>query len=135
VKVLIDTNVVLDVLCKRPDFFEASSKVWKYCEVKKIEGYICALSIPNIVYILRKELTPQKTQQIINQILMIFEVVDLKSSDLKNAADMYLSDYEDAVQMACANRIRANYIVTRNIRDFKESKILALKPSELLDRI
>ncbi|MCM1363253.1 MAG: PIN domain-containing protein, partial [Clostridiales bacterium] len=87
-KVLIDTNVILDVLCNRSEFVEDSSRVWKYCEVNQIEGYISALSVPNIVYILRKELTPQKTQQLIQQILMIFEVIDLKSSDLKNAAEM-----------------------------------------------
>ena len=96
-KVLIDTNVILDVLCNRDDFVEASSKVWKYCEVDKLEGYISALSIPNIVYILRKELTPMKTQQIIQQIMMIFHVVDLRSSDLKNAAEMLSDDFEDAV--------------------------------------
>jgi predicted nucleic acid-binding protein len=134
-KILIDTNVILDVLCNRADFVEASSKVWKYCEVNQIEGYISALSVPNIVYILRKELTPLKTQQLINQIMMIFEVVDLKSSDLKNAAEMFISDFEDAVQMCCASRIKADFIVTRNIRDFKDSKVPALKPAELLDRI
>ncbi len=134
-KVLIDTNVILDVLCNRSEFVEDSSRVWKYCEVNQIEGYISALSIPNIVYILRKELTPQKTQQLIQQILMIFEVIDLKSSDLKNAAEMLSSDFEDAVQMCCANRIKADYIVTRNIRDFKESKVPALKPSEFLERM
>jgi len=134
-KVLIDTNVILDVLCNRSEFVEDSSRVWKYCEVNQIEGYISALSVPNIVYILRKELTPQKTQQLIQQILMIFEVIDLKSSDLKNAAEMLSSDFEDAVQMCCANRIKADYIITRNIRDFKESKVPALKPSELLERM
>ena len=134
-KILVDTNIILDVLCNRPDFVEASSKVWKFCEVHKIEGYISALSIPNIVYILRKELTPQRTQQLIQQITMIFEVIDLKATDLKNAAEMYSSDYEDAIQMCQAKRLEADFIVTRNIRDFKDSKVLALKPSELLDRI
>lgn len=134
-KVLIDTNIILDVLCNRSEFVEDSSRVWKYCEVNQIEGYISALSVPNIVYILRKELTSQKTQQLIQQILMIFEVIDLKSSDLKNAAEMLSSDFEDAVQMCCANRIKADYIVTKNIRDFKESKVPALKPSELLERM
>ena len=133
-KVLIDTNVILDVLCSRPNFAAASSKVWKLCEVNKIEGYISALSIPNIVYILRKELTPEKTQQLIEQITMIFKVIDLKSADLTNGAKMYSSDYEDAVQMCQANRIKADFIVTRNIKDFKDSKILALRPDEFLDR-
>lgn len=134
-KVLIDTNVILDVLCNRAEFVADSSKVWKLCEVEKIEGYISALSVPNIVYILRKELTPQKTKEIIGQIMMIFHIIDLKSSDLKNAAEMLSADFEDAVQMCCASRIKADYIVTRNIRDFQSSKIIALKPSELLERI
>ena len=134
-KILVDTNVILDVLCNRPEFVEASSKVWKYCEVDKIEGYISALSVLNIVYILRKELTPQKTEQLIQQIMMIFKVVDFKASDLSYVTEMFSSDYEDALQMCKAKRIDADYIVTRNIRDFKDSKVPALKPSELLERI
>lgn len=134
-KVLIDTNVILDVLCGRTDFLEDSSKVWKYCEINKIEGYISALSVPNIVYVLRKELTPEKTQEVINQLFLIFKVADLKSDDLKKAAAMKTSDYEDALQMVCANRIKADFIITRNIRDFMSSKVLAIKPSELLERI
>lgn len=134
-KVLIDTNVILDVLCNRPNFAEDSAKVWKCCEVNRIEGCLSALSIPNLVYILRKELTPLKTQQIIEQIMMIFEVVDLKASDLKNAAELLSADFEDAVQMICAGRIHADFIVTRNIRNFKESKVPVLKPSELLERL
>ena len=135
VKILIDTNVIFDVLCNRPDFVEDSSKVWKYCEVNQINGCISALSVPNIVYILRKELTPERTQQLIEQIMMIFDVTDLKSSDLKNAAEMLTSDFEDAVQMCCAERIKADFIVTRNIRDFKNSKVPVLKLSELLERL
>ena len=134
-KALIDTNVILDVLCNRAEFVADSSKVWKLCEVEKIEGYISALSVPNIVYILRKELTPQKTKEIIGQIMMIFHIIDLKSSDLKNAAQILTSDFEDAVQMCCASRIKADYIVTRHIKDFQSSKIISLKPSELLERI
>ena len=134
-KVLIDTNIILDVLCNRVDFAEASSAVWKYCEVKKIAGCISALSIPNIVYILRKELDPQKTQSVVDRLFLIFQVVDLKAEDLKKAAAMKLSDFEDAVQMSCAARIKADFIVTRNIRDFSESSIVAIKPSELLERI
>lgn len=55
-KVMIDTNIILDVLCNRKDFVDDSLKVFKLCEVKKVSGYISALSIPNIVYIMRKEL-------------------------------------------------------------------------------
>lgn len=134
-KVLIDTNVILDVLCKRQDFFEDSSKVMKYCEVNKIDGVISALSIPNIIYIMRKELDAEKTKDIIEKLQLIFTVADLKSDDIKKALSLNFDDFEDALQSACASRIKADYIVTRNIRDFKNSRITAIKPSELLERI
>ena len=134
-KILVDTNVILDVLCAKKDFVDDSSKVWKYCEVNKIKGYISALSIPNIVYILRKELTPEKTQEIIKQIFLIFKVTDLNAEDLKKAALIKSNDYEVSLQIVCANRIKADFIITRNIRDFSNSKILAIKPSELLKRV
>ena len=131
-KILIDTNVILDVLCDRKEFVKDSSLIWKYCELNRVEGYISALTILNIVYILRKELTPEKTRQVIQQITMIFQVVDLKSSDLKNAADMLTSDYEDAIQMCQANRIGAEFIVTRNIKDYADSAVSVLTPSEFV---
>lgn len=134
-KVLIDTNIILDVLCKRLDFYEDSARIFKLCEVKKIAGLVSALSIPNIIYILRKELDAEKTKEILDNLMLIFTVADLKADDLKKAADMKFRDYEDAVQSACASRIKANYIVTRNIKDFAESKVTAIKPTELLDRI
>ena len=134
-KVLIDTNIILDVLCKRPAFYEDSAKIFKLCEVKKISGVISALSIPNIMYILRKELDADKTREILDSLMLIFSLADLKADDLKKAADMRFKDYEDAIQSACATRIKANYIVTRNIKDFSESKVTAIKPAELLDRI
>lgn len=134
-KVLIDTNIILDVLCKRPAFYEDSAKIFKLCEVKKISGVISALSIPNIMYILRKELDADRTREILDSLMLIFSVADLKADDLKKAADMRFKDYEDAIQSACATRIKANYIVTRNIKDFSESKVTAIKPAELLDRI
>lgn len=77
-KALIDTNVILDVLCSRESFVKFSSIVWKYCEVSRIKGYISALSVPDIVYILRKEL---KTKQVIDTLFLIFNVADLRTSD------------------------------------------------------
>ena len=59
-KVLIDTNVILDLLCDRKEFSADAARLFKLCEVKKIQGVISALSIPNIVYIMRKELDGEK---------------------------------------------------------------------------
>lgn len=134
-KVLIDTNVVLDVLYKREGFYEDSLKIWKLCETRKIDGYISALSIPNIVYILRRELDPEKTLEVINNINLVFKIYDLKSEIIMQAAEKKTKDYEDALQMVTAQKLKASFIVTRNIKDFTGSKIIAVKPSELLERL
>lgn len=134
-KVLIDTNVVLDVLCKREGFYEDAARIMKYCEVNKITGVISALTIPNIVYIMRKELDAQKTRDVIEKLQLVFTIADLKFDDIKKALSMNFKDFEDALQSACASRIKADYIITRNIRDFINSKVTAIKPTELLERI
>ena len=134
-RVLVDTNVILDVLCNRAEFVEASATIWKYCELKKIEGCISALSVPNIVYILRKELAPERTSELIEQLFLIFSVTELRADDLKKAAKLRFSDYEDALQSVSAERIDADFIITRNIKDFQNSKVMAIKPSELLERL
>lgn len=134
-KVLIDTNVILDVLCNRKDFVDDSLKMFKYCEANQITGYISALSILNIVYIMRKELDNDRIKEILTTLTSLFTVVDLRENDLIKAADLEFSDYEDALQSVCASRVKVNYIVTRNIKDFKNSTVPAIKPSELFERI
>ena len=109
-KVMIDTNIILDVLCNRKDFVDDSLKVFKLCEVKKVSGYISALSIPNIVYIMRKELDSKMIKEILEKLSLIFEIVDLKEDDLKRASTLNFKDYEDAIQSVQANRIKANYV-------------------------
>lgn len=134
-KVLIDTNVILDVLCKRQELYEDSAKVFKLCEIKKITGVISALSVPNIVYIMRKELDGEKIKDILEKLSLIFTIADLKNDDLQKAAKLRFKDYEDALQSVSASRMKADYIVTRNIKDFAGSKVLAVRPSELLEML
>lgn len=131
-KVLVDTNVILDVLCNRKEFVEDSLRVFQCCEAQRITGYISALSIPNIVYIMRKELDQEKIREILHTLTMVFSVVELREGDLLKAAKLPFDDYEDAIQSVCAARVRADYIVTRNERDFVNSPVLAVRPAGLL---
>lgn len=134
-KVLVDTNVILDVLCNRKEFVADSLRVFQCCETQNITGYISALSIPNIVYIMRKELDPERIKEILHTLTMVFSVVELRESDLLKAAELPFDDYEDAIQSVCATRVSADYIVTRNGKDFVNSPILAVAPGELLQQI
>lgn len=132
---LIDANIVLDVLQNRENFVKESAMIWKLCETEQAKGYISTLSFANIMYILRKELTSDKIEEVYHKLCLIFEFADFSSSILSKAVEMNWKDFEDAVQCATAEQIHADYIITRNVRDFTRSKVVAFTPTELLMRI
>ena len=132
---LIDGNIILDVLLNRQEFVTDSSMIWKLCETGKAKGYVSALTFANLVYIMRKKLDPATIEDIFRKLNLIFVFTDFSVSDLTRAAGLNWKDFEDAVQSVTAERVHADYIITRNIRDFSKSKIIAFTPSELLARI
>ena len=132
---LIDANIILDVLLNRPEFVKESSLVWKLCETEQAKGYISALTFANLVYIMRKQLTPEKIEDVLQRLGLIFELADLTSADVSKAAALQLAECKDAVQSVTAERIHANYIITRNVRDFTKSSVMAFTPAELLARV
>ena len=129
---LIDANILLDVLCNRQEFVKESSLVWKMCETKQAKGYVSTLTIANLVYIMRKELDAKKIEEVIARLRMIFEFTELSVTDILIASKMEWEDYEDAIQTVTAQRIHANHIITRNVKDFVDSTITALSPKEFL---
>ncbi len=134
-KLLIDANILLDVLQNREPHVQASSVVWKLCETEKAKGYVSALTFANLVYIMRKEFDPKKIGETLEALSLIFEFVDFNVSDLTHAAELKWDDFEDAVQSVTAERVHADYIITRNVRDYAKSKVVAFTPSELIARI
>ena len=134
-KLLIDANILLDVLQNRENFVRASSMVWKLCETEQAKGYISALTFANLVYIMRKEMDAQRIEEVLHMLSLIFEFAELNDSDLFRAAALQWPDFEDAVQSVTAERIHADYSITRNVRDFSRSKVIAFTPDELLARL
>ena len=132
---LIDTNILLDVMMERQEFVKDSSMIWKLCETEGVTGYISALTITNLVNIMRKKLDPKKIADIISLLRMIFVFTDLGVSDINLASGMKWNDFENAVQSATAYRVHADYIVTRNTGDFADSRVPAFTPNEILNRI
>ena len=131
-KILVDANVILDILQKREPHYTDSAIVSKMCETDMIEGHISALTFANLVYIMRKELDPGSIEQVLKTLLMIFRLDDLTRSDICNAASLRWNDFEDAVQTVIAQRIDAQYLITRNIKDYEGSEIKALTPKEFV---
>lgn len=134
-KLLIDANIVLDVLQKREPHYNDSSLVWKLCETAKADGYISTLTIANLVYVMRKELDAEQVKDVITKLKLIFNVADFTATDLTKAAEMKWDDFEDAIQSATAERIQADFIITRNVRDFMKSKVMSFTPSEFIARM
>ena len=132
---LIDANIILDVLLNRPDYVKDSAMIWKLCETEQMKGYVSTLTFANLVYIMRKQLDPEKIEDVFHKLNLIFEFADFSVSDLTHAGDLSWKDFEDAVQSVTAERIHADYIITRNVRDFSKSRVMAFTPPELLARI
>lgn len=105
------------------------------CETEKAKGYVSALTFANLVYIMRKELEPKKIRETLDAMSLIFEFADFNVSDLTRAAELEWDDFEDAVQSVTAERVHADYIITRNVRDFAKSEVMAFTPSEMIARI
>ena len=134
-KLLIDANILLDVLQRREPHYSDSALLCKLCETGQVSGYISALTAANLVYIMRKELTAERIEEVLSYLMLIFHLTELTESDIMNAAKKQWSDFEDAIQSASAERIHADYIITRNVKDFKSSKVMALAPGEFLARL
>ena len=134
-KLLVDGNILLDVLQNREPHVIASALVWKLCETGRAKGFVSALTFANLVYVLRRELDPKKTEEVLKKLSLIFSFAELSGADLLKAACLHWNDYEDALQVVTAERLRVDFIITRNVKDFKQSKVLALTPAELLARL
>jgi len=133
--VLIDANVLLDFLITRETFYKASSEIITKCACKRLDGYIAFHSIPNLWYILRK-IPEEKRRKWISDICEFLRVEGVGHEDVVKAIGMAeFKDFEDCLQDRCAERIHAEYIITRNEKDFEGSVVPAVSPEKFLKNI
>lgn len=130
IKAFLDSDIVLDVGTGRKPFFDNSKITLKIFENNFSFGYLSANSITNIYYILRKISTNEKTKLFLNEILRYLNIIEVNQSNIFNALESEMKDFEDAVQYSCALTQKCDCIVTRNIEDYKSSKIPIYSPEE-----
>jgi predicted nucleic acid-binding protein len=128
---MLDTNIVVDIISRR-EGYEDSLKILKYCELGIAEGFVSALTVTDVMYILRKHISPSLVREAVQALLLIVDVANVLKSDIVSAFSSDMKDYEDAVQSLCAERMGADFIVTRNLNDFISSKISAISPGDAL---
>ncbi|MBI5082970.1 MAG: PIN domain-containing protein [Chloroflexi bacterium] len=134
-RVLLDTNVVLDALLKREPWANAAKLLWEANDDGRITGYLTASTLTDIFYIARKSSGNVIARDAIKLCLEAFEICAVDRSALEDAIALTGIDFEDNLQIACAAISNVEAIVTRNKDDFAESKIQVLTPDELLKKL
>ena len=134
-RILIDTNVLADVLLGRDPYYDIAYSILTLCADKKVYGYMAAHSIPNLFYILRKFMTEEERRQALKDICQIVKVEGIDSFKIISALDnVDFADFEDCLQEECAVAVSADYIVTRNVKDFVASRIPVSLPDQFLEK-
>ena len=131
-KVFIDTDIILDVALAREPFFSSSKTILAMAENNIIIGNISSNCVANIYYILRKSGGDNKARKFILNIVKYITVIAIDHQNVLEALKSKFSDFEDALQHSSAVEKRCEYIITRNIEDYKTSKIKVLLPEEFI---
>ena len=131
-RMMIDTNVILDVLLQREPFYTESKKVLRLCEQKKILGFVSASTITDIFYITRKATgSVDETYRVISSILKFVNVLSVSNDDVNRALQIKARDFEDCLLAVCAKSNKCDAIVTRNAKDFEPFDIPLLLPEQV----
>ena len=131
-KVFIDTDVILDVAFARDPFFSASKIILAMAENNIIIGAISSNCVANIYYILRKAGGNSQARKFISTIVQYITVITIDHKNVLDALKSKFSDFEDALQHYSAIEHQCEYIITRNIEDYKNAEIPVLLPEEFI---
>ena len=131
-KILIDTNIIIDYLADRLPFADHAEQVLQLCRSGKVEGLVTASAVTDIYYIVKKVAGREKTLEAIRTLCSVLDIADVGKADILGAMELDMPDYEDALAAQCAKRIKADYIVTRNIADFAASPVPAKEPAAFI---
>ena len=134
-KVLFDTNVLLDVLLEREPYVEVVSKLFSLVDNGRIQGSFCAPAATTAYYMTAKGLGSKRAHDQVRTLLSMFEVATVDGGVLQRALDSGFSDYEDSVAHEAAVAAGVGAIVTRNAQDFTKATIPVFEPHELLAAI
>ena len=130
-RVLVDTNVVLDVLLDREPFVQDSADILARVETGEVSGWLCATTVTTLFYLVAKATDVATARAEVQNLLSLFEIAPVNRPILDGAIALEISDFEDAVLHEAARQVEAQAIVTRNVQDFDRSEIPVYTPEEL----
>ena len=130
-RILFDTNIVLDLLLDRAPFADAAAELFSKVEEGSIVGYLCGTTVTTIHYLTTKAVGSARAQEEVGKLLSFFEVAPVNRAILESALKAGFPDFEDAVIHEAAYHAGAEAIVTRNLKDFRKSRITVYHSIEL----
>ena len=132
-RILIDANVLLDYILTREPFYEDAKNIVAVCAVGMVKACIAAHSVSNMFFILRKDFSAEERREVLINLCALFDVEGIdKTKLMAGLQNEDFVDFEDCLQMECAKAYGAEFIVTRNINDYKTSKVKAILPKDFL---
>lgn len=135
-KLLIDTNVVIDVLLKREPFYKLSLEVLNLAKREDVQEYISASAITDIYYLSYRQLKNKElVRKLIKELLTVVSVASVSEQEILKAMELEWPDFEDSVQYSVALLQEMEGVVTRNLKDYKGKEIQVWLPEDILRKI
>lgn len=132
-KILVDTNVIIDALTSREPWNESAEKIFLMSANHIMDMYITASAATDIYYLVRKYLhNTEQSKQIMGKLYSLANILDVTEKDCVDALASPMSDYEDAVVERVAERACMDYIVTRNIKDYEHANVKIILPDNFI---
>ncbi len=130
-KVYIDTNVILDVLLDRREFLDDSMWILDLCTKGKLEGFITSNNLSDIYYFTKKYTKSEiKSRKAIEYLISFLKIVPISIVDVYSSLNIDNGDYEDAISISICEDEKADWIITRNVKDFTNTNIKVITPEE-----
>ena len=131
-KITINLNILLDFLNKRNKHKQAA-QIIELCTENEIQGYLCAHEVTTLAYFLMNNYNDsQKVKFVLNEILDMFKLIPITETILRRSLNSEINDFEDAVIDVSSYENKIDYIITRNLDDFKKGNVKSLSPTEFL---
>lgn len=134
-KLFLDANVVLDLILKRQPFFDNIAEIVTIAGNKKFTLCLSSVTIVNVNYIACKFTDKKNVLESLKKLRILFDVLPVSEAEIDKALFSNFNDFEDAVQHYCALKNNCDYIITRDLKDFKNSEIQVMSPTEFLSSI
>ncbi|PJB13253.1 MAG: PIN domain nuclease [Flavobacteriales bacterium CG_4_9_14_3_um_filter_40_17] len=135
-KIFVDTNIVIDLLSRREPFFEEAASLFSLADKKQIELSVSSLTIANTSYALLRQMDSNKAKSILRKLRLIVKILQLDDKIIGlTLNDETFSDFEDGLQYFTAIENGQDLIITRNLKDFKNSKLPILTAKQFIETI